>query len=129
MKRRCHPVTTARIRRIPRTDRGMVTAELAAAMPVVAVMTGVAVGVVAVGIDQVRCVDAARVGARALARGDPPAAVTTAIRSVAPPSASVALGGDVRTVSATVHVVRSLPGGWGSFELEASSTADRESGP
>jgi hypothetical protein len=107
----------------------MVTAELAAAMPVVAVLTGVAVGVIAVGIDQIRCVDAARVGARALARGDPGATVTSAVRSVAPAGASVALGGDARTVSARVHVVRSLPGGWGAFEIEASSTAERESGP
>ncbi|MGV1010427.1 MAG: TadE family type IV pilus minor pilin [Dermatophilaceae bacterium] len=104
------------------------TAELAAAMPVIALMAGFAIGVIAVGIDQIRCVDAARVGARALARGDPFGSVTNAVRSVAPAGASVALGGDGRTVSATVHLVRSLPGGWGSFEVAASSSADRESG-
>ena len=107
----------------------MVTAELAAAMPVAAGLTVLAIGLIGVGIDQVRCVDAARVGARAMARGDPTAAVSTAVRSVAPTGASVTLGGDGRTVSATVRMFRSLPGGWGSFDLGATSTADRERSP
>lgn len=107
----------------------MVTAELAVAMPVAAGLTVLAIGLIGVGIDQVRCVDAARVGARAMARGDPAAAVSTAVRSVAPTGASVALGGDGRTVSATVRMVRSLPGGWGSFDVGATSTADRERSP
>lgn len=107
-------------------DRGMVTAELAAAMPVVAVLTVFVIGVLVVGIDQIRCVDAARVGARALARGDAADAVTTAIRSVAPAGASVSLGGDDRTVTAWVRMVRSLPIGWGTFDIGATSTADRE---
>ena len=109
-----------------RRDRGMVTAELAAAMPVAAGLAVLAVGVIGVGIDQIRCVDAARVGARALARGDPADAVTTAIRSVAPAGASVSLGGDDRTVTAGVRMVRSLPSGWGTFDVGATSTADRE---
>ena len=109
-----------------RRDRGMVTAELAAAMPVAAGLAVLAVGVIGVGIDQIRCVDAARVGARALARGDPADAVTTAIRSVAPAGASVSLGGDDRTVTARVRMVRSLPSGWGTFDVGATSTADRE---
>jgi len=104
----------------------MVTAELAAAMPVAAGLTIIAVGLIGVGIDGIRCVDAARVGARASARGDPDSAVSTAVRSVAPAGASLALGGDDRTVSATVRVVRSLPGGWGTFDLGATSNAARE---
>ena len=107
-------------------DRGMVTAELAAVLPVVAMLTVVAVGVIGVGIDEIRCVDAARAGARALARGDPSDAVAAAVRSVAPVGASVSLAGDDRTVSARVRVERTLPGGWGSFDLGATSTADRE---
>jgi hypothetical protein len=104
----------------------MVTAELAAAMPVVAGLTVLSVGAIGIGIDQIRCVDAARIGARALARGDPPGAVTAAARSAAPSGASVSLGGDGQLVTVTVGVVRSLPGGLGAFDLGATSTAARE---
>ena len=109
-----------------RRDRGMVTAELAAAMPVAVGLAVLAVGVLGAGIDQIRCVDAARVGARALARGDPADVVAGTVRSVAPAGASLVLGGDARTVQARVRVVRPLPGGWGSIDLGAVSSADRE---
>lgn len=109
-----------------RPDGGMVTAELAAAMPVVAGLTMLAVGAIGVGIDQIRCVDAARIGARALARGDPQGAVASVARSAAPSGASVVLGADSSMVTVTVGLVRSLPGGLGSFRLGATSTAAKE---
>jgi hypothetical protein len=104
----------------------MVTAELAAAMPVIAGLTVLAVGAIGVGIDQVRCVDAARIGARALARGDPVGAVTSAARAAAPSGATIALGGDGESVTVTIGVTRGLPGGLGAFRLGSSSTAARE---
>ncbi|OCC09100.1 hypothetical protein A3Q37_05122 [Streptomyces sp. PTY087I2] len=42
--------------------------------------------------DQIRCVDAARAGARAAARSEPEAAVLDAARGAAPQGARVALG-------------------------------------
>lgn len=104
----------------------MVTAELAAAMPVIAGLTVFALGAIGLGIDQVRCVDAARIGARALARGDPVGAVTSAARGAAPSGATVALSGDGESVTVTVGVARDLPGGLGAFRLGSSSTASRE---
>lgn len=52
----------------------MVTAELAAALPVLVLLAFVGVAAVGVGQARVRCADAAREAARAIARGDPGAA-------------------------------------------------------
>ena len=61
-------------------DRGTATAELAVALPAVVVVLA---GVLAVGqavLAQVQCVDAARAGARAAARGDSAAEVSSLAR-------------------------------------------------
>lgn len=52
----------------------MVTAELAACLPVLVLLLGVALSAVAVASAHVRAQDAAREAARAVARGDPSAA-------------------------------------------------------
>jgi Flp pilus assembly protein TadG len=52
-------------------ERGMVTAELAACLPVLVVVLAVAVSAVSVAGVRVRAQDAAREAARAAARGDP----------------------------------------------------------
>lgn len=52
----------------------MVTAELATALPVLVLLAFVGVAAVGVGQARVRCADAAREAARAIARGDPAAA-------------------------------------------------------
>lgn len=51
-------------------DRGMVTAELAASLPVLVLVLAVALSAVSVGGARVRVQDAAREAARAAARGD-----------------------------------------------------------
>ncbi len=104
----------------------MVTAELAVVLPVLAGLLVLGIGAVALGVDHIRCVDAARIGARALARADPQERVHTAVRSAAPAGASVAVDGDARTVVVTVAVTRVLPGGLGPFGVAATSRADRE---
>ena len=72
----------------------MVTAETAVVLPVIlVVLAGVVAAVVVVGA-QLRCVDAAREGARAAARGEDPAAVATLARRAAPDGAVVTVGGD-----------------------------------
>lgn len=78
----------------------MVTAETAVVLPVLLVVLAAAVWVLACVAGQLRCVDAARVAARAAARGDAPAAVTSAARRVAPEPADVRVSrrGDEVTV-------------------------------
>jgi Flp pilus assembly protein TadG len=83
-------------------DRGMVTAELAACLPVLVLVLAVAVSAVSVASTRVRVQDAAREAARAAARGDDSAALRLA--QLAAPGAQVHVvrsGGDV-TATATV---------------------------
>jgi hypothetical protein len=68
----------------------MATAELAVAMPVLVAVLALALSALAAGVDQVRCVDAARTGARLMARGEPQGRVLADVRQVAPPGAEFA---------------------------------------
>jgi hypothetical protein len=81
----------------------MATAELAVALPSLVLVLAVALAAVDLGLTQVRCVDAARLGARLVARGEPLPVVLSEVRSAAPDSASVVLGssGDHGTVTVT----------------------------
>jgi hypothetical protein len=78
----------------------MVTAELAAAIPTLVLVLFVALSALATVTDQVRCVDAARASARALARGDDQSAAWAVAKRLAPPGASftVAASGTEFTV-------------------------------
>ena len=58
-------------RRRPGRDRGSFTAELAAGLPALMVLLLVGLTAVAAGVAKVQCVDAARDGALAAARGEP----------------------------------------------------------
>ncbi len=84
---------------------------------------------------QIQCVDAARTGARAAARQDPPEAVVRLTREAAPGGATVVVareGEQVRvTVTARPPVLTGLP-----FEVREEAVAaaeealgDREEGP
>ncbi|MFC8230382.1 TadE family type IV pilus minor pilin [Streptomyces sp. NPDC057287] len=78
-------------RRVRRGDGGAVTAEAAMVLPVlVAFVLALAWALVAAA-DQIRCVDAARAGARAAARSEPEHAVRAAAREAAPGRARVAV--------------------------------------
>ncbi|MBK7721085.1 MAG: hypothetical protein IPI32_02360 [Austwickia sp.] len=79
----------------------MVTAEFAVALPIVIVVLALALTALMAAADQLRCVDAARVGARAAARGDTGAAVHRAATWVAPTGSTVTVVGQ-RTI--VVHV-------------------------
>ncbi|WP_317183088.1 TadE family type IV pilus minor pilin, partial [Intrasporangium sp.] len=75
------------MRRSTRREAGMVTAELAVAIPVVVlVLLGCLAGLSA-AVDQVRCVDAARLASRAAARGDSPLRVHELAQRGAPDGA------------------------------------------
>ena len=116
----------------PRQERGAVTAELALALPT---LLGVTVGLVwllSVGAAQVRTVDAAREAARAVARGDDPAAAVAVGERVAPEgvSVSVATEGEHVVARASGHVAG--PGGLFRFlpgaEVSAEAVAVAEDG-
>lgn len=92
-------------------DRGSVTAETAVALPALVVVLLLAVWVLACVAAQLRCVDAARVAARELARGESVATATAAARPVAPQGAAVRVQRDGDRVEVLVTArVRPLGG-------------------
>ena len=90
-------------------DRGMVTAELAACLPVLVLVLAVALSAQSVAGARVRVQDAAREAARAAARGDQ--VVARRLASRAAPGATVAItvsGAEVIAVArARVHPLAS----------------------
>ncbi|MEV6103091.1 TadE family type IV pilus minor pilin [Streptomyces sp. NPDC051940] len=89
-------------------DAGFVTAEAAVAIPaLVLVAMGLLWGLMA-ACAQIQCVDAARAGARAAARGEPQATAVAAARSAAPRRAAVAVTREGDLVR--VRVTASAPG-------------------
>lgn len=81
-------------------DRGSVTAELAVALPVLSLLTTVAIAAVGVAGARVRAQDAAREAARSAARGDAVRAASVA-RKI-DPRAQLVLGVHDDTVTAEV---------------------------
>ncbi|MEE1738054.1 TadE family type IV pilus minor pilin [Streptomyces sp. BE147] len=75
--------------RPPHRDRGAVTAEAAVAIPVLVAFAMALIWALVAASAQIRCVDAARAGARAAARSEPEAAVLAAARDSAPDGARV----------------------------------------
>ncbi|MFJ7060039.1 TadE family type IV pilus minor pilin [Streptomyces griseobrunneus] len=73
-------------------DRGAVTAEAAVVIPVLVAFAMALLWALVAASAQIRCVDAARAGARAAARSEPEAAVLAAARDAAPRGARVAVG-------------------------------------
>jgi hypothetical protein len=104
-------------------ESGMVTAEFAVVLPSVVLVLALSLGALGLALDQVRCVDAARAGARAASRGDSPRAVVLVASQAAPSEAMVSVSrfGDLVRVSVVSRprVAASLLPAW----LRASSTA------
>jgi hypothetical protein len=73
----------------PRRQRGAVTAEIAAGLPALVLVTVVAIWGIAIGLAQLRCADAAREAVRAAARGDDPAVVQQVAEATAPVGATI----------------------------------------
>jgi hypothetical protein len=109
-----------------RAQDGYATAEAAVALPALLVVVSLAVGVIVTVGAQLRCVDAARAGARQAARGDTDAEVARAGREVAPGNARISvahLGEQVAvSVTSTVRATRWLPG----ITVSATAVADAE---
>lgn len=114
----------SRGRRRGADERGAVTAELAMALPLLLALTVGLVWLLSVGAAQVRAVDAARETARALARGDDPAAAVAAGERVVPEGGRVSVtttGGEV-VASASAEV----DGPGGLFSVLPSVTVRAE---
>ncbi|MEU2606751.1 TadE family type IV pilus minor pilin [Streptomyces albus] len=96
------------------------TAESAVVIPaLVPLVAGLLWGLMA-AVTRIQCVDAARAGARAAARGETPDGVSGAVRSAAPPGARL----EVMREGEVVRVaVRARTAGPGPLTLELRSEA------
>ncbi|UVJ38839.1 TadE family type IV pilus minor pilin [Arthrobacter sp. CJ23] len=111
----------------PGKDRGAVTAEFAVALPAVLLLLAFLLAGSAAGVMQFRLEEAARAGARALARGESTGIIDDVVRRLAGQGATavVAADGEWVTVTASARV----PGPLGSvipWTLSASASARGE---
>lgn len=106
---------------------GTVTAEFAVALPAVVALLAMLLAAAAAGMTQLRIEEGARAGARALARGESPAAVEGTVRTLAGGSASASVAADGEWLSITV--TDRVPGPLGSvipWTLTARASARSE---
>jgi hypothetical protein len=111
---------------------GFVTAEAAVALPVLVLLTAVLVAGIGAAAAQIRCVDAAQAGARALARGEPGAVAAARMSAIAPAGARTEV--DVRDGLVRCRVLADVgpPGAlWAGvrFHVEHSAVAVVEGEP
>ncbi|MCS0601050.1 hypothetical protein NX794_07375 [Streptomyces sp. LP11] len=104
------------------SDGGFVTAEAAVVLCVLVAFTMALVWGLLVMAAQLRCVDAARAGARSAARQDPPDAVVGVTREVAPSGARVTVGREGDQVRVTVVAEPPMLGGL-PFEVREEAVA------
>ncbi len=113
-----------------RDDRGAVTAETAVVLPVLVLVAVGLASLVALGVSQVRVIDAARETARAVARGDDPGSGIALGRQVAPDGAEFQVtteDGTVRVVvTAQVHGAGGVLGFVPGFRARAEAVAALE---
>ncbi|MFI9203932.1 TadE family type IV pilus minor pilin [Streptomyces sp. NPDC053048] len=94
----------------PTADGGYVTAEAAVVLPTLVFLTLAMLWGVMAAAAQIQCVDAARAGARAAARSDPPEVAVSAARSAAPRGARIGLAREGDLVRVRVEAVAAGPG-------------------
>ncbi|RCV53643.1 TadE family type IV pilus minor pilin [Marinitenerispora sediminis] len=105
----------------------MVTAEIAVALPGLCLLLGAALGAVGAAAAHVACVDAARVGARAAARGDTVDVVRRLAGDVAPAGAVVEIVDDGVFARVTVRVaVPLVPGAAVAVPVRATAATPLE---
>ena len=104
-----------------RREGGAATAELAVALPSLVLVLAVALAALDLGVAQVRCVDAARLGARLLARGEAAGPVLQEVRAAAPEGAQVTTTTGPGRVS--VVVTGPAPTTLGSLGMVAAPSA------
>lgn len=121
------PVVSAAITALHRVRRsdGMVTAEFAVGLLAVVPLLLSLVALTGIGATQVKLVEAARTGARLLARGEPDATAREQVRAIVP-GADIAIDHAADRVS---FEVRQRVGGQGvlpAFTLRASAVTPME---
>jgi hypothetical protein len=89
----------------------MATAELALTVPTLMLLLAVGVWLQSAIALQARCLDAARAGARAAARGDPDSTVRAQMAAALPTDASIAIAHRGVQVTVTVRAMTPVPGG------------------
>lgn len=121
---------TPAVARDQRTEHGVVTAELAMAIPLLLALTLSLVWLLSLATAQVRLVDAARETARAAARGDDVDSAVARGREIAPDGARVSVATDDERVTASAAVEVDGVGGLlevlPSVRLSAKAVAARE---
>lgn len=108
-------------------DAGYATAETAVVLPALVLLAAMLIWGVLAAAAQIRCIDAARVGARAAARGD--ADATARAQAAAPSGAAVHVALEGEDVRVTVEAPCPGPGSLGSVlsvRLGADAVAARE---
>lgn len=113
-------------------DGGYATAELAVLLPALVLLLAVLLWGVQAGAAQLRCVDAAREGARAAARGEPAEAVREAALRAGPPGARVRVDEEGELVRVRVEARSVGPGRLGAalgVGVAAEAVARREPVP
>ncbi|KRE35064.1 pilus assembly protein TadE [Janibacter sp. Soil728] len=105
----------------------MVTAELALTFPAVVVVLVLCLSALSWGVDHVRCVDAARVAVRELARGESAAQAIDRARRTAPQGAGFETSRSGHDVSVTVSSPAPPALSFTAAETSCSSTARMES--
>lgn len=118
--------------RIEVRDEGSVTAETAVVMPGLVLVLAVCLWAVGLVGAQLRCVEAARAGARAAARGETDADVAARARHAAGDGADVAVERRGDDVVVRIRLRRTAPGVLGgllpAYVVSADATAQREPG-
>jgi hypothetical protein len=115
-----------------RNETGMVTAETAVVLPIIAAFVLVLLWLISAAITEIRLVDASRDAARALARGEDETAVRAHVAETGPDGSNVLVVRDGQDV--TVEVSTSArPPGWllvplPPIPLHASATTQTEAG-
>jgi hypothetical protein len=92
-----------------RRECGMVTAEAAFALPLVAAFAVVMVFLVMIGLSKLATIDAARDAARSVARGEAPPVAVAAAEQTAPDGADVVISQTDDQVLVTVTAVVDTP--------------------
>lgn len=96
------------MRSAPEADRGAVTAETAVALPGLVLILATALAAIGAAGAQLACADAARIGARALARGDDLPAVHALAADAAPAGARIELSEEAGLARVTVRAALGL---------------------
>lgn len=101
----------------------MATVELAVAMPSVLLVLGLGLSALSAGVDQVRCVDAARATARLAARGETDAQAVAAGERLAPSGSRVTVSAGPSEVTVTVTAPPTSGLRWLGLTLTPSANA------